>query len=34
MGHLSLLEEKHPRKAASAIAKRTKRYIAKLRKAA
>jgi hypothetical protein len=34
MGHLSLLEQKHPRKANSAIAKRTRKYIAKLRKAA
>jgi len=34
MGHLSLLELKHPRKAASPIAKRTKRYIARLRRAA
>jgi hypothetical protein len=34
MGHLSLLEQKHPRKAASPIAVRTRKYLAKLRKAA
>jgi hypothetical protein len=34
IGHLSLLEQKYPRKAASPIAKRTRKYIAKLRRAA
>ena len=34
IGHLALLEEKHPKKANSAVAKRTKKYIASLRKAA
>ncbi len=34
MGHLSLLERKHPKKAASPIARRTKKYIAKLQRAA
>ena len=28
IGHLALLEQKHPKKAASAVAKKTKRYIA------
>ncbi len=28
IGHLALLEQKHPKKAASVVAKRTKKYIA------
>ena len=27
LGHLALLEEKHPKKAASPVAKRAKRYV-------
>ncbi len=27
LGHLSLLEQKHPRKAASLVARRAKRYV-------
>ncbi|MGB7159073.1 MAG: hypothetical protein WBD40_13475 [Tepidisphaeraceae bacterium] len=34
IGHLALLEQKHPKKAASRVAKRTKRYIAQLRRKA
>ena len=34
LGHLALLEQKHPKKANSAVAKRTKKYINSLRKAA
>ncbi len=33
-GHLALLEAKHPRKAASPVAKRTKRYLARMRRSA
>ena len=32
MGHLALLEQKYPKKAASPVAKRAKRYIERLRK--
>ena len=34
IGHLALLQAKYPKKAASPVAKRTKRYIAKLRRQA
>ena len=34
IGHLALLEEKHPKKANSAVAKRTRKYLNSLRKAA
>jgi hypothetical protein len=34
IGHLALLEQKHPKKANSAVAKRTKKYIAQLRRKA
>ncbi|HEY8749724.1 MAG TPA: hypothetical protein VIM11_17205 [Tepidisphaeraceae bacterium] len=33
MGHLALLEQKYPKKAASPVARRAKRYIQALRKA-
>ncbi len=32
IGHLALLEQKHPKKAASPVAKRAKKYIAQLRR--
>jgi hypothetical protein len=32
LGHLALLEQKYPKKAASPVAKRAKRYIERLRK--
>ena len=32
MGHLALLEQKYPKKAASPVAKKAKRYIERLRK--
>ena len=32
IGHLALLEAKYPKKAASPVAKRTKKYIARLRR--
>ena len=31
LGHLALLEQKHPKKAASPVAKRMKRQLARLR---
>jgi hypothetical protein len=34
IGHLALLEQKHPKKAASPVVKRTKKYIAQLRRKA
>ena len=34
IGHLALLEQKHPKKAASPVAKKTKKYIAQLRRKA
>jgi hypothetical protein len=34
IGHLALLEQKHPKKAASPVAKKTKRYIQQLRRKA
>jgi hypothetical protein len=34
IGHLALLEQKHPKKAASPVAKRAKKYIAQLRRKA
>ena len=34
IGHLALLQAKYPKKAASPVAKRTKKYIAKLRRQA
>jgi hypothetical protein len=34
IGHLALLEQKHPKKAASPVVKKTKRYIAQLRRKA
>lgn len=34
MGHLALLEQKYPKKAASPLARRTKRYIERCRKSA
>jgi len=33
LGHLALLEEKYPKKAASPVARRAKRYIQRLRRA-
>lgn len=32
LGHLALLEQKHPKKAASPVARRAKKYIEKLRR--
>ncbi len=32
MGHLALLEQKYPKKAASPVARKAKRYIERLRK--
>jgi hypothetical protein len=32
-GHLALLEQKYPKKAASLVARRAKRYIERLRRA-
>ena len=32
LGHLALLEQKHPKKAASPVARRAKRYIERVRK--
>ncbi len=32
LGHLALLEQKHPRKAASPVAKRLKRHLARCRR--
>ena len=34
IGHLALLEQKHPKKAASPVAKKAKKYIAQLRRKA
>lgn len=33
LGHLELLQEKYPKKAASPVARRAKRYIQKIRRA-
>jgi hypothetical protein len=33
LGHLALLEQKYPKKAASPVAKRAKRYIERVRRA-
>jgi len=32
LGHLALLEQKHPKKAASPVARRAKKYIERLRR--
>lgn len=34
IGHLALLQQKHPKKAASPIARKTRRYIQQLRRKA